>query len=142
MFFSGDNILSMWSQKDSKQLRGTEKGDVLKLYLDKYFQDLTSTQHNILFDLPQFNDSLGDKDPQYLGKHRPTHQFTPMGEYPGDSLETECINKWIISQWKPPKITEHSSFKLVFGRPNIEPLFEDVVVLTVNLSSITFFDTK
>ena len=126
-------------------MRDLETGSVLKYYLNRYFESLVHTKNNIFFDLPQYSDPSFGSFPEYvLARHRPTHRFATMHNFPCDSLNTTRINMWLIQGWQPPpsQTVEDSKFRIEFGKPQIEPLYKDFAVLTINLSSITFFRTR
>ncbi|KAK7694302.1 hypothetical protein QCA50_001484 [Cerrena zonata] len=125
-------------KRDNKELLGLDTGEALKFYLKEYLGFLESTNNNVLFDLPHFGAaSYKPKTDCATSRHRPTRDY-PVEHYPSDA-NVSHINQWFTLYW--PKDTTRSQrnrFDIIFGTPQVDPLYKDEVIFTVNMSSISF----
>lgn len=140
MVFSVTKLLTL--KRDTKELLGLDTGEALEFYLKKYLGFLESTNNNVLFDLPHYGvASYKPRTDCTTSRHRTTRDY-PVEQYPSD-VNISYINQWFTRDW--PKDTTRSQrnrFDIVFGTPQVEPLYKDEVIFTVNMSSITFVGSR
>ena len=110
-------------------------------HLRDYLEILTRSKNSILFDIPEFGfqPESSDRFGYSMSRHRPTQDY-PLED---QALDIARLNLWFNTKpWDQGNTVSRKvgRFGITFSTPLVEPLFGNIVIFTVIMSSITVFD--
>ena len=128
---------------DNKEINDTGLRKSLKDNLPIYLENLVRSKNSILFDIPESTFQPDPSDKEKATCSIPEHRLTRG--YPLDSQDIDIarLNQWFSAgPWEGYNTVSRKidRFWIAFGAPQVEPLFENVVIFTIIMSSVSVSD--